>query len=437
MMKRVVILYLLSMPAMAWANPIDAFGFGARATAMGGAATAISNDSAANYYNPAGLATGGRLRIDLGMSRVEPKLEIDGTDQAVTLSEAFEGGLILPTKLLGRKLAFSFGIHLPHERISRIKAMPERKRRWVLWDNRPQRLVLTSSVGVQLHQDFYVGGGVTYLASTAGVLQMNGDVYLLEADQTLLRSDVDVNMASVRYGSAGLLYAPKRGFRAGLSWRQDFSLGLDLGVKVHGRVVVDANNVLVPDGRFELQSSATALYSPEQAQLGLGYVAESWLVSVDVGWIRWSAFPAPAARVELLLDLDPLPVDVPVPAVPLEPCFKDIVVPRIGLEWTPGKTGPVAWTIRSGYFYEPSPAPQQLNRSNYVDSDKHAVSAGLGLRIDDRLSILPRPLEVDLAVQWISLVHREYTKADPATHGDDYDARGQSLGLKVGMSLVF
>ena len=41
-----------ALPAHAWT---DAFGVGARATAMGGAFAAVADDYAATYYNPAGL----------------------------------------------------------------------------------------------------------------------------------------------------------------------------------------------------------------------------------------------------------------------------------------------------------------------------------------------------------------------------------------------
>jgi len=61
-----------AIPSTTRANPIDAFGWGSRATAMGGAATAASEDAAANYYNPAGLVRGRDLRIDLGYRYAQP-----------------------------------------------------------------------------------------------------------------------------------------------------------------------------------------------------------------------------------------------------------------------------------------------------------------------------------------------------------------------------
>ncbi|MCA9540842.1 MAG: hypothetical protein KC620_18205 [Myxococcales bacterium] len=142
------------------ANPLDAFGFGARAMAMGSAATAISADSFANYYNPAGLAHAPHLRLDLGYALIRPSLRIGEGDQNVDDSRGFQGGVVLPGELFGRKVGFSIGLHLPDERVSRVRALPQRQPRWVLWDNRPQRVVISSSVGFEVIEGLSLGAEV-------------------------------------------------------------------------------------------------------------------------------------------------------------------------------------------------------------------------------------------------------------------------------------
>ena len=56
------------------AYQVDAYGYGARAPAMAGAATAATDgDSSATYYNPAALASADEIRLDLGYgSQVHP-----------------------------------------------------------------------------------------------------------------------------------------------------------------------------------------------------------------------------------------------------------------------------------------------------------------------------------------------------------------------------
>ena len=56
-MKRALLICVIVVAsAEAQANPVDMYGYGARASAMGGAQTAAANDTGANYYNPAALA---------------------------------------------------------------------------------------------------------------------------------------------------------------------------------------------------------------------------------------------------------------------------------------------------------------------------------------------------------------------------------------------
>ena len=69
---RWVVLFILCCWHQAQANPLDAFGFGARSVAMGGAVTAQVSDVSANYYNPSGLTDAHRLRLDLGYALVSP-----------------------------------------------------------------------------------------------------------------------------------------------------------------------------------------------------------------------------------------------------------------------------------------------------------------------------------------------------------------------------
>ena len=64
----------------AHSNPMDRYGFGSRQIAMGGAATALADDSSANYYNPAGILRGRDLRIDVGYRYAKPWLSMNGRD---------------------------------------------------------------------------------------------------------------------------------------------------------------------------------------------------------------------------------------------------------------------------------------------------------------------------------------------------------------------
>ncbi len=435
-MRAALLLLLLAAPAAA--NPLDAFGFGARSIALGGAVTASVDDFSANYYNPAALASFDDLRMELGYLAVQPTLTLNDGDLDVDAPRGFQGGLSLPGRLFGHRVGVSLGLYLPDERITRVRALPQAQPRFELFDNRPQRIVITSGFAFEIVEDVYVGAALTYLSNTGGVLDIQGTVHLTDAERTKLTSAVDVDLAAIRYPSAGVLWAPERGLQLGATFRDEFSLALDLDVRVTGQVVSGANEtVVVPDGKFILSSINHNLFSPRQVVAGAAWRARDWLVGLDVAWLQWSRFPSPTARVGIELALDPFKFDVPTPDPPEDPDFHDIVVPRVGAEYRVIDGPRFGLTARAGYFYEPSPAPDQPGRTNYVDSDKHGASAGVGLRFSEWTEVFPKPILLDLAAQGVFLHSRRYVKDDPADPIGDYVAEGHTVGAAATLSFLF
>lgn len=438
-MKRAAVILLAGLAAApASANPLDAFGFGARSIALGGAVTAAADDFSANYYNPAALAAGGDLRLEFGYLYVEPALTLNGGDLDVDGPRGFQGGLTLPGRVLDRRLAVSVGLYLPDERVTRLRALPQTQPRFVLYDNRPQRIVITSSLAFEVLPDLFVGAGLTYLSNTTGTLDVEGVVHLTDAERTRLTSAVDVDLSAVRYASAGVLWTPGDRWRFGLAFRDEFSLALDLDVVVSGQIVGGPRDtVLVEDGRFVLNSVNDNLFSPRQVALGAAYAAGPWLVAVDVAWLQWSRFPTPTATIDIELDVEPLRFSIPAPDRPVDPDFHDIVVPRIGGEYRLVDGPHVGLVVRAGYFYEPSPAPDQPGATNYADADKHGLSAGVGLRLSDVTEVFPKPVLLDVAAQAIFLPARRYEKRDPADPVGDYVADGHLLGGAATLAFLF
>ena len=404
---------------------------------MGGAISALPGDSSTAYYNPAGLAALKNPRLDIGYHYVSPKLTINDGDQGVSRSQGLQAGLVLPFDLINRTLSLGIVLHLPDERVSRIRALPEVQPRWVVWDNRPQRILIGSAAGFEVLPGLFIGAGLTYLANTQARVEMNGFVHLNEADETFLDSAVDADLKSVRYWNAGILYHPTPTWAISATWRQSFNLFLDLGVDVSGDIGLDQADPLFTDSSFRLRSTNSNLYSPQQAYLGISYTGGDWLIGLEIGWIQWSKFPAPTATVDVQLDIPDLPFDVPTPAAPQVPNFEDIWIPRVGFEWSAYESQLFGLKLRGGYFYESSPTAPQTGTTNYVDGDKHGFSWGVGFQMQDRGGVLPHPLEIGLSLQTIILGETLHAKTDPADPIGDYVSKGYSIGGFASVGLVF
>lgn len=433
---------LVAASPAARANPVDAFGLGARGVALGGAYGALASDFSANYYNPAGLATGDDLRIELGYVLVDPTLELNGADLDVDGVHGLQVGLVMPGRLFGRRVALSLALYLPDDRLTRVRALPERQPRFALYDNRPQRIVLTTSAAFEVVPDLlYAGVGLTYLSDTGGRLDIAGMVDLEDAGGTTLVSGVDVTFEAVRYLHAGLLLTPGDHLRVGLAFRDAFDLSLDIGLVVSGDIVLDGASPsptpLVEDASLTVISVNSNLFSPRQLALSLAWVEPGWALACDLTWLQWSGFKSPTSHLTVALDAGVLPLSIPETPPPGSPGFHDIVVPRLGAEVTVVDTRQVGLALRAGYFYEPTPAPPQPGRTNLVDTDKHGLSVGVGLRLSEVTTLFPKPLHLDAALLWIALPDRTYLKDDPADPTGDYVAGGSFLGFTTTLSFRF
>ena len=426
MSRRASVALVVLAAARATANPVDAFGYGARAPAMAGAATAATDgDSSATYYNPAALATADAIRIDLGYQAASPSLAINGGDQGVDPVHGLVAGAVIPGHIGRLALAVGVGLQLPDERVLRLRTVPPSQPRWMIYDNRPQRFFLSAGLAVAVTDDLWVGGGISYMSRTQGTVDLAGRIGFPRAADSDLRLSIDVDLVAVRYPNAGILWRPAPWLEVGLSYRGSFALKVDQGFSIHA----DLGSVTEPvlTGAV-LSLTSVSLDHFQPLELTAGFAARlspGLLVAGDLTYAQWSAFENPSAQIVLVYDLKDFNkfVNLP-PPEPLPPAlFHDIVIPRLGVEITASRR----LTIRAGYSFEPSPAPEQRGVTNFVDNDKHTLAAGLGVRVFGLGAIVPRPLDIDVFVADTILPERGHRKLSVVDPVGDYVSGGHVL----------
>jgi long-chain fatty acid transport protein len=405
------------------ANPADLFGFGARGAAMGGAQVANAEDVSATYYNPALMAGFDDIHIDVGYQVGAPSLTVDGRDLGVDWSRGMPMGLVVPGKVAGKKVAIGAGLFLPDQQITRTRTLPSQKPRFALYDNRPQRLVLSAVAAFEIRPGLVIGGGLAYMSSTHGDVELQGLVGFPQSELSDLQLQIDVDLKTIRYPHAGIAWQALPWLDVGLSYRGGFRLQVDQGVLIKGDVGLPGSEPVVDNGHLDMHSVSQDLFQP--AQLTAGFAAQvtpRTLVAFDVGWHRWSQFENPAAHIELDLDLGSFNdfVNLP-PALPLpEPHYHDVVVPRLGVE----RALTDRLDLRGGYVYEPSPAPEQIGETNFIDNDKHTLSLGAGYDFPHLGAVIVRPMSIDAFVAYTGLVARDHAKISPVDRIGDYRSDG-------------
>jgi long-chain fatty acid transport protein len=431
-MRAAVTTALIVLAATARANPVDIFGYGSRATAMGGAATADSEDSSANYFNPGGLVRGHDLRIDIGYRYAQPILRMNGNDSGVDSSHGFFIGLVAPSHIGPFRFAFGASLFLPDQRLARVRTLPFEQPRWVLFDNRPQRLYFAANLAIQIIPRLYIGGGLTFMSRTAGDLFLKGDVALSDPDSSALVSRINVDLVAVRYPQAGLLWDATRYLSLGVSYRHSFGLNLNQGFRLDGNIGNPGLPPVVQNGYFSARAQSLDLFQPWQLTGGMALrLRRTLLLTADFTFARWSEFPVPAATVMIALDVGMFNNRVNLPpmrAYP-NPGFHDTLTPRVGAEWRAREWSKVTLNLRGGYAYEQTPVPEQSGESSYADSDKHTFSVGAGVDLEHLTAILPRPLSVDVHAAVTYLPSRANHKLDPLSAVGDFTADGAIVNI--------
>lgn len=446
MRARLVFLFAWLVPASAVANPFDTIPLGARAIGLGGAYGALASDYSANFYNPAGLATSDDLQLAVGYTFFEPSLTLNDEDLDVDGIRGFQGGIVLPGRVWDHRIALSVALHLPDERVTRLRALPESQPRFVLYDNHPQRIVLTTSLGFEVVKDLvYVGVGLTYLSDTQGRLRVEGQVDFQNEEGTTLLSAVDVDFKAVRYPSAGILLTPRDDLRIGLTFRDEFDLSLDIGVVVNGDIIVDGTTdiptTIVEDAELVVTSKNSNLFSPRQLALSVAWTPElaglAWTFAAELTWNQWSRFVSPTAFLGTSLTADPLPLAIPPNPAPTDPGFHDTLVPRLGAEVRAVESAHLDLALRLGTWFEKSPAPAQRGLTNFADGDKLGFGLGFSLDFKDFSEVFPKPLSLDFGALFLWMPERVHEKHNPADPVGDYRSAGSMFGFTTTLRFAF
>lgn len=399
----------------------DEYGVGPRDVAMGGSYVGVADDFAAAFYNAAGLTQQEFTHVTFGYKYIGPEVKLklkgysddyftkDYPDSHLALIglnldlyvPRFWDNEFLKRFHLGLAFAISNYVH------SYTNYWDPHTPYFFRYHDRPIALLSLYLAGAMRIFDWLsVGGGVVVSPSTTHVdARVETHVYLPEGNNKNTQGLVNRSHSTVS-PQVGLL------FRVPLYGLAD---RIRIGVSWHDRVqVIDGkgqalNRMIVhfPDGTTmepvpiqKVPVKSMTGYNPQKLTLGLSAKPyPGGLIAADLIWREWSKW-------ENYFFLRP------------DPPFKDTIEVRLGFEqrfltdWEPLP----AVALRAGWYYQPSPTPQQNGEYNLLDNDKHVYSGGLGLQLGKILGILKTPVNLDLAVQ----VHQLMEKTINNNQDPDY-----------------
>lgn len=413
-MKKFAILLLAAMllPAsIAYSGNIDTFGVGAKATALGGAFSAKADDFSAMYYNPAGLVQIKRPEISLGASFVIPNLNqslsfknsqalpppIGSSDKGSTSTNdespiliAPAGGIVYPTTIAGRPVAFGIGSYVPYGLKLKWNADPTVNlgayNSYKQWYSR--FVYAAPTVSVALTDKLLVGFGLAFGKSRSGDIH---DIYLSPEMQnyailthspladyigSYVRSDFKDH--SNWSFNVGAIYKFTPRLQAGITYRGKTK------TKLSGPTDFIASNGTVLDSA----TGSTSIDTPEQIQGGIYYqFTPRFSGEIDVVWTHWSRIKS------YTVTWDKVPELLQIEGKTSETFIRDwknTTQLKFGASYILSKKV----TLRGGFYYDPTPVTNIGFDMPWPDANKIAISAGAGIK-------LSKHLDLDLAYQFL------------------------------------
>jgi long-chain fatty acid transport protein len=423
-LRRIVFLITLCA-ARAGADPFDTFGFGARAAAMAGAATAVARGAAGAHGNPAAIVLGDFAEVTLGWGYGRMALSLNGRPADTLDVHGLDLGVALPFHLFDVPWAFGVALYLPDQFVARLQLIPATEPHFVLLDNDVHRLVAEPAISVRPLPWLALGVGLSLFTDVAG----NGIQFDVGVSQNgpMGQGALDVNLPSRIAPYAGVMVMPTDYLRFGATYRSPLDLSLRLGIVAN----VDVADVVTGDAIIDIR--AINFYTPRRLTFGAAVdVLPDLTVTAELAWVNWRGFHGGAPDVRILVDLGITPplMQTLFPA----DAFQNTFLPRFGVEWRAGLTD-LDLVLRSGYAFEPSPVPSQSGLTSFADNDRHIFALGGGIKFHAFEPVLTRPVALDVAIQWHHLVERLTVKDQAVFPGGAFSSGGNILRGSVTLSV--
>lgn len=430
--KFVFLASLLLLTTMdARAEMASLFGVGQRSTAMGGTALNQGDYTPFQVYTaPAALGYLRRVEFSFGAQYFDPRIKPVGTvliAPSGTQGEFRDSGVLpgggsviafgLPLGTV-RPLTLGGAIYLPFTTLIRVSGTPVDYPFYPLYTDISRNFFFVVGAGYEFIDGWAFG--VNFRSTTKSTVN-----YALRSDNTVNYSASATEAKSESRLSYSLLYDhgrknPDRPWTAGFMYRGKSGMETKIQADVSAFVPLQGELVSMP------------AYTPaEFVLMGTFRALKQFTFSGDIARVKWSGYSSPYGSGNINSYV--------IGSRQSTANFKDITVFRFGMqqEVVVGNGFLRKISYREGYQFHPSPVPDQTGDTNFVDNDRHMISAGIGFAVKSPLRDND-VLDIDLFTQYNILKSRSVRKSSATNIGaPGYETGGHILLYGMGVSLRF
>lgn len=419
-----------AFPLPARAEMASLFGIGQKSMAMGGTALNQGIYTPFQVYSaPAALGFLRRVEFSFGAQYFAPNIKplgtlvvnSNGTQGEFRESGVLAGGgsLISFALPLGRVRPLTLGgtIYMPFSTLIRVSGTPVDYPFYPLYTD------------ISRNFFFVVGAGYEFVDGWALGLNMRSTTkstvnYALRTDNTINYSASATEAKSESRLSVSLLYdngrrQPERPFTVGFMYRAKTAM--------ETKIMADVSAFVPLQGEL---NSMPAYTPAEFVLMGTGRV-HSWSFSGDISRVKWSSYVSPFGSGNINSYV--------IGNRHAAAGFHDITVFRLGMQQESVVGGRLVKKVyfREGYQYHPSPAPDQVGDTNFVDNNRHMFTGGLGFSLQSPFRDND-VFDLDLFLQYNWLKSRTVRKNLATNVGaPGYESSGSILFSGLGVSMRF
>ncbi|MGC8900909.1 MAG: OmpP1/FadL family transporter [bacterium] len=377
MIKKIVLIVMISaVPcSSAYANVFDLFGVDSVGIAMGNARVASADDWSGMYYNPAAIT---QTKESVGVNFIVAVNHLYtkpfGTGFQNTDDKAIEGIAVGYTHdFLADFVRIGIALYTPlsdtQQQIAHYsnetEAFLSNKLYFEMLENTTEQQIILPTIAFKILPFLSIGGGVSLFVKSLTY----SNVYLPNPmNESEWYMNVNNTQKYTYVANLGMLFNPSERFKIGISYMSadDFP--------IVGAAFVHLNTNMIPPGLIASNVTQTInqilFYSPAHASLGIMYKPmANFELDAEITWVGWSGYKDNHG----MKPQDQSWTDPRTGVTYQGQSFDDIYIPRIGVNYKLDSS----WHIMAGYYYEPTPVPPQMRRTNYVDNVKNVVSTGV------------------------------------------------------------
>jgi long-chain fatty acid transport protein len=416
---------LLALPLLALPAAVHASGFaiesqGARAMGFAGAYVAQAADPSAIFYNAAGIGflKGKQIYVAGAFTSLSTDFTGSGPNPAAGTLESSDNGLaLLPaiyySQQVGRNTVVGLGVSRPFAVRSKWDNPDAFTGRYICLDCQIASWSINPTIAYKLADRLSVGAGLDVRLSKFEFTRR------LTADPNPFPVPTDVAELTLDSGTdtgvgfnLGLLASPTENLSIGVSYRH--KVAIDHGAQANFVQILTGTTEVDDAVRAALPASQPATVSftyPASIAVGVALRRRYWTVEADFQWMLWSSF------------------DKVTIAYANSPSFNSSLPEEwastwrgaFGVEYLIGND----WEVRGGFGYDHSPAPTETISPFIHDADRYTFGGGGSYKYER--------LRLDFNVRYVAF--RSSSTLGISRYG--YDGSYESGGLQVGASLGY